>query len=721
VTDQAVPLRPYAYDYLSRLLCASNPETKVGSTSCANLPLPSSGVDLFEYDGNGNLTKRTDSRGVIVNLSYDTLNRLTQKTYPAGTETATFTHDTGCRKGALCSVATASSTTTYGYDTELRVTSSQQNTAGQAFPFVYTYNEAGLPTSIQYPSGRTVSSTYDDAGRPLTTYRTGYTYASSVAYEPDSALAQIRYGNNLYEGRCYNDRRQLNAFYVSTVTGSTCNPASFSLKITSTFVSPNNGNLASQVIADGSTTRTQNFDYDYANRLNQFVESGGLSQLYNHDAWGNRWVSSSSIPLHLATPTSQGNYNDATNRLTGVTYDNTGNITNHPVLGVFTWDAESRLATAAPPSGPATTFTYDGHSRRVKKGNIIYVYDAFGRLAQEVNGPPPPTNITYLSPDHLGSTRLVTGGDATPLRRLDYFPFGEQMGQGINGRPAIYGSTAFGYTDVVGQKFTAKERDAETGLDWMKARYFSGAQGRFTSPDKPFADQFPEDPQSWNLYSYVRNNPLKMVDEDGQSATLIGGIGGGIIGGAVAAWRGESVWKGAASGAIAGAVAGSVIDTGGASLGVLALSGAAGGLTGGVVSRGLNGEGTTLKQAAVDAAVGGTVGVVLGAGGKAVSAALSKSAPAVAESVEAGASSRVQGIAKQIEDGGFKVTANPKTPNQTGNVTITHPESNKQLNLRVETGPTPQGNQPHANVQVMRPNQRIPTKLKEESNVHIYE
>ena len=125
---------------------------------------------------------------------------------------------------------------------------------------------------------------------------------------------------------------------------------------------------------------------------------------------------------------------------------------------------------------------------------------------------------------------------------------------------------------------TSKERDAETGLDWMKSRYFSGTQGRFTSPDKPFADQFPEDPQSWNLYSYVRNNPLKMVDEDGQSATLIGALGGGIIGGAVAAWRGESVWKGAASGAIAGAVAGSVIDTGGASLGVLALSGAAGGL-----------------------------------------------------------------------------------------------------------------------------------------------
>jgi RHS repeat-associated protein len=58
---------------------------------------------------------------------------------------------------------------------------------------------------------------------------------------------------------------------------------------------------------------------------------------------------------------------------------------------------------------------------------------------------------------------------------------------------------------------TGKERDTETGLDYFGARYFSGAQGRFTSPDEPFADQYESDPQSWNLYTYGRNNPLAPI------------------------------------------------------------------------------------------------------------------------------------------------------------------------------------------------------------------
>ena len=64
-------------------------------------------------------------------------------------------------------------------------------------------------------------------------------------------------------------------------------------------------------------------------------------------------------------------------------------------------------------------------------------------------------------------------------------------------------------------QFTGKERDTETGLDYFGARYYGSNMGRFTTPDRPFADQKVADPQSWNLYSYVTNNPLRFVDPTG--------------------------------------------------------------------------------------------------------------------------------------------------------------------------------------------------------------
>ena len=70
------------------------------------------------------------------------------------------------------------------------------------------------------------------------------------------------------------------------------------------------------------------------------------------------------------------------------------------------------------------------------------------------------------------------------------------------------------------KEFTGKELDRETRLDYFGARYLSGDQGRSTSPDcsakpEPVPCVRPTDPQSLNLYSYVRNNPLPRVDPDG--------------------------------------------------------------------------------------------------------------------------------------------------------------------------------------------------------------
>ena len=91
-------------------------------------------------------------------------------------------------------------------------------------------------------------------------------------------------------------------------------------------------------------------------------------------------------------------------------------------------------------------------------------------------------------------------------------------GAGVGGRTTDYSSGSYpsGAGDVESQKFTGKERDAETGLDYFGARYLSSAQGRFTSPDPGGEGSRVEDPQSWNAYAHVRNNPLRLLDPDGR-------------------------------------------------------------------------------------------------------------------------------------------------------------------------------------------------------------
>lgn len=63
-------------------------------------------------------------------------------------------------------------------------------------------------------------------------------------------------------------------------------------------------------------------------------------------------------------------------------------------------------------------------------------------------------------------------------------------------------------------KYTGKERDSETGLDYFGARYYGNSQGRFSSADP--GPYMAADPQTWNRYSYSRNNPLKYIDPTGK-------------------------------------------------------------------------------------------------------------------------------------------------------------------------------------------------------------
>jgi RHS repeat-associated protein len=111
-----------------------------------------------------------------------------------------------------------------------------------------------------------------------------------------------------------------------------------------------------------------------------------------------------------------------------------------------------------------------------------------------------------LHTDHLGSIRRVTNAAGAIVSAHDYFPFGKEIGP-ITRSPSTH-------------RFTGKEWDTETDLEYMGARYHSAVQGRFLSTDPALnLHATLPSPQHWNRYAYALNNPLNFVDTDGRYPT----------------------------------------------------------------------------------------------------------------------------------------------------------------------------------------------------------
>ena len=563
---QGSQTRTFAYDSLSRLTSAANPE---------------SGTIAYTYDTNGNLTQRTDARGVVTAYTYDRLDRPTRRSYSyTGAETAVSLETTrvdyaydGCgsySRGRLCSVtakkgATDVSRTAYNrYDALGRVLESTQTTGGTSYTMAYAYDRAGNLTSQRYPSDRVVDYVYDGAGR-IAGAKTGADgwYAGGTGDNAVGGVKQLLLGNGLWEQRRYNARLQPTQIGLGTaqatggLTATGTRPTASVLLLDYSYgAGSNNGNVLSQRIRVGaSLNQNQAYTYDALNRLNTAAESGSgaaWSQTYAYDRYGNRRVTAGAAhgSNQALTPQSTADIAAGTNRLAGtkgvntVSYDAAGNLKADWAANAFKYDGDNRLVAFDAPLGTDsdTAYSYDGEGRRVRKvvgGSsgvaTTYVYNVLGQLVAEFGGTAPEAGGTrYLTPDHVGSTRLVTGDDQSVLSRHDYLPFGEEISAALGNRGQATGVS--GYTaslaDGPSQKFTGKERDTESGLDYFGARYFSGAGGRFTSVDpyeinqevmradsqdqrEELLNSYIGDPQVWNRYAYTLNNPLKYIDPDG--------------------------------------------------------------------------------------------------------------------------------------------------------------------------------------------------------------
>lgn len=312
----------------------------------------------------------------------------------------------------------------------------------------------------------------------------------------------------------------------------------------------NNGNVLRQIItvptigADTGFIATQHYQYDQLNRLTGSQEVSGVSsswqssgslwqQKFSYDRFGNRAVDTGNTTSTMIGPNPQ--ISTSNNRITNRSgeyydYDYAGNMTKGQSGDTFDYDAENKLVQyqgGSTESG-GSNYSYDGDGKRVKKAKpsetTTFVYNIAGQLVAEYTTSTPENNGTsYVTSDTLGTPRVITKADGSVRARHDYLPFGEEVYASAGNRTTGQGYDNSSYpVDKTRQKFTGKERDNETGLDYFIARYYSSPTGRFISPDPLYyTASRPGDPQQFNLYVYVRNNPLKLVDPDGKDEQIV--------------------------------------------------------------------------------------------------------------------------------------------------------------------------------------------------------
>ena len=443
------------------------------------------GTTCYRYDAQDRVieTKRVDlgadgtcdqaASHQSISYTYDSLGNRATMTTMVGTARTTINYMYDAL-GRLCSLSTGASRTPCG------VTNS--NT------YAYRYDDAARQQSLTYPNGIIATTTYDPLGQ-----------AQSVT--------QTRNG-------------QLLAAYTYTVDAT--------------------GNRVRLSEADGSVTT---WEYDATQRLlHEQRNAGGTHPSanrswdirYEYDATGNRTKmieavgSSSAITTYTYTPNKLDQLDTVTlpddTQLT-YRYDRRGNLTSDGST-TYVYDAKDQLTGIIGPNGQTATYRYNADGRRIQQttggitrnylwdeagyGNVVaefdemnalqtsYIVDEVHVLGQNRSG-----TTSYLLHDDQGSTRELVNTDGTTQQYV-YDAFGT-----LRAGPQTP-QTAYLYA---GQQF-----DADSGLYYLRARFYQPGSGRFLTRDT-FSPPLNETSEI-NRYSYVANNPINAIDPSGYSAIV---------------------------------------------------------------------------------------------------------------------------------------------------------------------------------------------------------
>jgi len=490
--DPAIQATQYEYNARSEMTAltdAANQRYTFAYDSVGHITGAARGgvMTVFAYDAAGNRTQRTDYNGASTNYTYDALNRLASIAYPDSTS-AIYAYDQLSR---LQTATNVNGTVTLNYNNGGQV-SNVVDVFGQSVNYGYDAN--GNRTNLSV--GQTTGATYQyDALNRLTQLADGNGSAFTFGYDATNKLTSRSAPNGITSTYNYDGLNQLTRLTHAAVVSAL---ADYQYQ----------QNTAGQITQIAEATGTHNFAYDAANRLTSATHPSQQAESYGYDGVGNRTASQQSStysyqPFNKLASTSTASYS----------YDNNGNLTaktDSAGTWQYVWDYENRLTQVTRPDNLTINYKYDALGRRIQRSkngtSTNYIYDgqdvvkdinSDGSTVDYLNGlgvdnklrQTSAAGTLYFMQDQLGSTHALTDTNGNVVEQEQYDSFGDGAGSSL---------TRYGYT--------GRERDADTGLYYYRARWYDPQAGRFLS----------EDPIGFgggaNFYAYVGNNPVNATD-----------------------------------------------------------------------------------------------------------------------------------------------------------------------------------------------------------------
>lgn len=544
--------RSYMYDMLGRLASELNPETGI---SAITYVYDSWDASCGSYTSASDLVEKKDAMGNVTCMKYDGLHRITDVTYPSGsyasvTDQKHFVYDTATVNGtamvnattrlaeAYTGISTSKKTDLgFSYSARGEVTDVWESTPNSAGYYhvtsQYLANKA-LNTISGLTGLPTITYGVDGEGRPTTvSAATGQNPVTASTYNVASQVTGLTFGSGDSDAYQYDNN-------TGRTTKYTFNMGTGPATQVGTLTWNPNGTLGQLQIADQiNPANSQNctFGYDDLVRITSANCPSVWSQTFGFDPFGNlkKTGSAQFQPTYTGesgagSPTNQ--YYNITGGANGVStyYDSNGNLKYDVTHSSYTWDADGNNLSV---DGSAVTMIYDALDRMIEQtrgsSHTQIVYGPYGMKLALMNGQtlvnafvklPGGARAVYGSSglayyrhaDHLGSSRLATTPTRTKYYDVAYAPYGEDY-------------DGSGTQDLA---FTDENQDTVNGgwssnlYDFMMREYRT-AHGRWTSPDPAGLGAVnPSDPQSWNRYAYVDNNPLTYIDPDG--TTVCAGV-----------------------------------------------------------------------------------------------------------------------------------------------------------------------------------------------------